>query len=559
MALGLALAAGLLARRLGIPTLVGYMIAGVAISPISPLWVGDIDAIHQFAEFGVVLLMFGVGLHFSFKDLWTVRNIAIPGALIQMAGATGLGYLLASSWGWSPTSALVLGVALSVASTVVLLRGLMDNAQLDTPAGRVAVGWLVLEDIATIVILVLLPVLADAGGGGGWVAPVMAVGKAVVFIALMLLIGNRLVPIILNRVAHTRSRELFVLAAITIALGTALASAEFFGVSMALGAFVAGVVVSESPLSHQVGAELLPFREAFAVLFFVSVGMLVNPFELYAYWPQILALSLLVIVGKTIIAALVSFCFPYPARVGLVVAAGLSQVGEFSFIVGQSGLALGLLDQTQYALILATAIVSISINPLMFKLVAPAERLLQRNFPSFWKFANRDEVSTETPPTEDLRDHVVIVGCGRVGRHVAEVLALRGTPRLIVESDPQRLSKLREMGVPVLYGDAANSEILQHAELAHARAVVITVPDDTVAQMVVEAIHHYAPRMPIIARASTWFAGKQLRDMGVTGIVRPELEGGVEMVRRTLLELDAPGPEIDRYTDIVRQSEVSSG
>ncbi len=557
MALGLALAAGLIARRLGIPTIVGYMLAGVAISPISPLWVGDIDAIHQFAEFGVVLLMFGVGLHFSFRDLWQVRNIAIPGALVQMAGATGLGFLLASSWGWSPTAALVLGVALSVASTVVLLRGLMDNACLDTPAGRVAVGWLVLEDIATIVILVLLPVLATDQGDDGWYAPLMAVGKALLFIVLMLAVGNRLVPVILNRVAHTRSRELFVLAAITIALGTALASAEFFGVSMALGAFVAGVVVSESPLSHQVGAELLPFREAFAVLFFVSVGMLVNPFELYAYWPQILALSLLVIVGKYLIAALVSFCFPYPARTGLIVAAGLSQVGEFSFIVGQSGLTLGLLDRTQYSLILATAIVSISLNPLMFKTVAPAERWLQR-FPRFWRFANRDRLSS-LPQATGLRDHVVIVGCGRVGRHVAEVLGRMGTPRLIVESDPQRLDKLRDLGVPTLYGDAANSEILQHAELSHARAVVVTVPDDTVVQMVVEAAHTYAPGVPVIARASTWAGGRQLRSMGVERIVRPELEGGVEMVRQTLLTLQVPDADVATHTETVRQSDVSSG
>lgn len=555
IALGLALAAGLLARRLGIPTIVGYMLAGLAIGPNSPFWVGDVDAIHQFAEFGVVLLMFGVGLHFSFKDLWQVRHAAIPGSLIHMALGGGAGYLLARFWGWPQGSAVVLGVTLSVASTVVLLKNLMDRAELDTPAGRAAVGWLVVEDIATIVILVLLPVLATGGDDAGLATAGFALIKAAVFVVAMLVVGNRLVPMILIRVAHTRSRELFVLAAITIALGTALASAEFFGVSIALGAFVAGVVVSESPLSHQVAAELLPFREAFAVLFFVSVGMLVDPFEMARYWPQILALSLLVIVGKYVFGALVSFAFPYPAKTGLVVAAGLSQIGEFSFVVGQSGVALGLLDNTQYSLILATAIISISVNPLMFRTIAPMERWL-RGFPRLWKRVNQDGiVAPPVPP--GLRDHVVIVGCGRVGRHVAQVLGRMGTPRLVVESDPTRLEKLRDLGVPVLYGDAAESEILQHAELTHARVVVITVPEDTVTQMVVEAVHRYAPHVHIVARASSWAAGHDLRSRGVHDVVRPELEGGVEMVRQTLLELEVPDEDVRRYTDEVRRSEVS--
>ncbi len=379
--------------------------------------------------------------------------------------------------------------------------------------------------------------------------------KAAGFVALMLLVGNRLVPLILSRVAHTRSRELFVLAAITIALGTALASAEFFGVSMALGAFVAGVVVSESPLSHQVGAELLPFREAFAVLFFVSVGMLVDPVEIAKYWPQILALSTLVIAGKYIFGALVSFCFPYPARTGLVVAAGLSQIGEFSFVVGQSGVSLGLLDATQYSLILATAIVSISVNPLVFRTIAPVERWLQR-FPALWRVINRDGV-VPPAPSEHLRDHIVIIGCGRVGRHVSEVLGQMGTPQLVVESDPRRLEKLRDLGVPVLYGDAANSEILQHAGLKHARAVVITVPDDTIAQMIVDSIHRHTPDVHIVARASTWFAGNQLRLLGVEDVVRPELEGGVELMRQTLLELNVSDAQIQQYADRVRAADIS--
>ena len=276
LALGYALIGGVVARRLGLPTIVGYLLAGVALGPFSPGVVGDIEAIRQLAELGIILLMFGIGLHFSLTDLWEVRGIAVPGALLQMAGATAVGWWMASAWGWSTQAALVLGVAISVASTVVLLRGLMDTGSLETPHGRVAIGWLVLEDLATIVILVMLPLLT-ADGASGWRALALAVGRALLFVGIMLVAGSRLVGMILKWVAHTGSRELFVLLALTMALGMALLSASMFGVSLALGAFLAGVVVSESPFSHQVGADLVPFREAFAVLFFVSVGMLVNP------------------------------------------------------------------------------------------------------------------------------------------------------------------------------------------------------------------------------------------------------------------------------------------
>ena len=347
LALGYALVGGLVARRLGLPTIVGYLFAGVALGPFTPGVSGDIESIQQLAELGIILLMFGIGLHFSLRDLWLVRDIAIPGALIQMGVATAIGYWLALGWGWSPSAALVLGLAISVASTVVLLRGLMDLGALETPHGRVAVGWLVLEDLATVGILVLLPAVLSPDQTGGWVIAVLAIAKAAMFIALMLFLGKRVIPAALSAIAGTESRELFVLVALTLAVGTALASAEVFGVSLALGAFVAGVVVAESPYSHQVGADLLPFREAFAVLFFVSVGMLVNPAYLWHHWPQVAALTALIVVGKSLIAALLGFAFPYPVRTALIVAAGLSQIGEFSFIVGQAGLNLGVLDQTQ--------------------------------------------------------------------------------------------------------------------------------------------------------------------------------------------------------------------
>jgi CPA2 family monovalent cation:H+ antiporter-2 len=554
VALGYALAGGLVARRLGLPTIVGYLIAGVALGPFTPGYTGDIDSIQQLAELGVILLMFGIGLHFSLDDLWRVRDIAIPGAIVQMLVATAIGYWMATGWGWSPGAALVLGVSISVASTVVLLRGLMDLGELETPHGRVAVGWLVLEDLATVAILVLLPALLSSDRSAGWLPASIAIGKAVAFVALMLFIGKRVIPAILSTIADTRSRELFVLVALIAAVGTAIASAEIFGVSLALGAFVAGVIVSESPFSHQVGADLLPFREAFAVLFFVSVGMLVNPAYLWQNWTQVAALTALIVVGKSLIAALVAFAFPYPARTALVVGAGLSQIGEFSFIVGQAGVGLGVLNETQYSLILAGAIVTITINPWMFRLVEPLERWLRAR-PRLWRRINRHGPDT-APPAEALTGHVVVVGCGRVGRHIADVLGRVGVPRLVIEADVGRTTRLQQLGVPVLFGDAANSEILSHAGLSRARALIVTIPDDAAALTVVATTRRLAPDLHSICRASTWDGGRLLLEAGASAIVRPELEGGIELLRQTLLELDFPVYDVQRYVDAVREEEA---
>jgi K+:H+ antiporter len=554
VALAYALAGGVVARRLGLPTIVGYLFAGVALGPFTPGFRGDTESIQQLAELGVILLMFGIGLHFSLQDLWRVRNIAIPGALIQMGIAAAAGYWLAVGWGWSPSAALVLGLSISVASTVVLLRGLMDLGALETPHGRVAVGWLVLEDLATVGILVLLPAVLSADRSGGWEGAVLAFARAAAFIALMLFLGKRVIPVALRAIAGTESRELFVLAALTLATGIALASAQVFGVSLALGAFVAGVVVAESPYSHQVGADLLPFRDAFAVLFFVSVGMLVNPGYLWNHWREVAALTALVVMGKSLIAALLGFVFPYPARTMLIVAAGLSQIGEFSFIVGQSGLNLGVLDQTQYSLILAGSIVSITLNPWMFRLIEPTERLLKR-WPRVWAAMNHHGPEV-AKPDDHLTGHVVIVGCGRVGRHVAETLGRIGVPRLVVEVDPTRTTRLQELGVPVLFGDAANSEILRHTGLARARSLVVTVGDDVSAQMIVAAGRRLGPQLEIIVRASTWVGAGRLKDAGATTVIRPELEGGIAIVQRTLRGLEFPREEIERQTDTIRQAEL---
>ena len=557
VALVVAFIGGVIARRIGLPTIAGYLLAGIAIGPFTPGFVGDTETISQLAELGVLFLMFGVGLHFSLKDLWKVRSIAVPGALSQIAFATLFGYFVSQYWGWSPAAGIVLGFAISIASTVVLLRGLMDNGLLNTPHGQAAVGWLVLEDIATVLILVLMPTLVGTSAGFNWGQLGLTLLKAAGFILIALFAGTRLIPWILMRIAHTRSRELFILAVLAIALGVALGAAELFGVSLALGAFVAGVVVSESPLSHQVGADILPFRESFAVLFFVSIGMLVNPLYLYNNIGSILLLTVLIVLGKPLTTLLMGLIFPWPARTTLVVSAGLSQIGEFSFIVGQAGVALGLLDQSQYSLILAGALLSIMVNPLMFRLIHPVEKWLQ-GIPGLWKRLDR-----QGPPlpqvVESMIDHVVIVGYGRVGRHIVNLLGEMGIPHLVVESDMERGEELSRRKIPTLYGDAANSEVLTHAGLARARALVVAGPDEDATALVVTAARDLAPDLPIIARATSEDGTRRLTELGAHDVIHPELEGGLEIVRHTLLQLGFPLQEIYRYTDAVRRDHYDMG
>lgn len=550
VALVVAFIGGILARRIGLPTIVGYLLAGIVIGPFTPGFVGDTETISQLAELGVIFLMFGVGLHFSIQDFWKVRSIAIPGALGRMLLTTLLGLGLSRWWGWSIPSGLVIGLSISIASTVVLLRVLMDNGLLPTQQGQAAIGWVVVEDLATVLILVLLPTLANTSGGFDWGQLGFTLFKAAGMVILVLFAGTRLIPWLLLRIAHTRSRELFILAILAIALGIALGAAELFGVSLALGAFVAGVVVNESPLSHQVGADILPFRESFAVLFFVSIGMLVNPSYLVSNLGPILAITGLIVIGKALLTLLFGFVLPWPARTTLLLAATLSQIGEFSFVLGREGVGLGLLDQTQYSLILAGALLSIVLNTPIFRMFNSLERWLQ-NYPKVWKLLDRHE---PLPPLieESIHDHVVIVGYGRVGRHIVDLLGQMEIPHLVVEADSQRVEELQKMGVPSLFGDAANSEVLQHTGLTHARALVIAGPDEDASAMVVTAARDLAPDLPIIARATSEEGTKKLAQLGAQDVIHPELEGGLEIVRHTLLQLGFPLQEIYHYTDAVR-------
>lgn len=559
MALVAAFAGGLVARRLGLPAIVGYLLGGVAIGPFTSGFVGNSADMSQLAEIGVIFMMFGVGLHFSLRDLWDMRRIAIPGAILQMLIGTALGAGLAHLWGWSTSAGIVLGISISIASTVVLLRALTDAGLLQSPGGKVATAWLILEDLATVIVLVLLPVLFSPNGVTGTALAVGIGGallKTAAFVALMLFVGARMMPWLLERIAKSRSRELFVLAVIALALGTAFGAADIFGVSLALGAFLAGVVISESGPGHQVAAEVLPFQDIFSILFFVSVGMLVDPLVLVEKWPMVLALTALIVVGKWLINMLLGLVLPSTIGVSLVVAAGLSQIGEFSFIVGTAGLSLGVLAPDQYSLILDAAVLSIVLNPLVFRVTPHIQKWMESK-PTLRRIFERRASVIEVAP-EVLTDHVVIIGYGRAGGYTARILEEIGEPYLIIESDLSIVERIAEEGVPVLFGDASNSEILRHAGLERASALVVTGVDDAAGQLIIGHAHAAAPSLPIIARANTQAGVVALLEHGAHHVVQPELEGGLEIMRHTLLDLGKAPGQIQQYADAVRQNAYSA-
>ena len=552
-----ALVCGFVSRRVRIPVIVGYLIGGVLVGPSTPGFTADEHAALQLGEFGVIFMMFGVGLHFSLRDLDAVKRVAVPGALLQMGLSTALGWIVAHElWGWSVGASLVVGLAMSIASTVVLLRGLTDRGLLNSSGGKTAVGWLILEDLATVAILVLLPAIVgdprDAAGGGSDAGEVVwALGKAAGFIALVLVVGVRVLPWMLVRIARTRSRELFLLAVFSLAASTAYVAYELFGVSFALGAFLAGVVMGGTRIHHQIEAEVLPFRDIFAVLFFVSVGMQVDLGVIVDQIGRVAVLTVLVVLGKTVITLGLSFTMPRAGRDLAVVAAGLSQIGEFSFIVGQAGLVLDLIEPDQYALILAAAMLSIMVNPLMFGLIPTMEGILLRSpyvGPRMRAFVPGIEVATH----DELRDHVVVVGYGRVGQQTVHVLRELDSPLLVVDLAAPLVEAAETDGLMALFGDASNSDILNHAGLHRANALVVTVPSQTATELIVMAAVDLAPDLPIIARAETLDGVRRLHELGARHVINPELEGGLEIVRHTLLELQYPLSRLQSYADAVR-------
>ena len=512
-ALGVALILGFIAVRIKLPALVGYLVAGIIIGPATPGFVADVGLSTQLAEIGVMLLMFGVGLHFSLDDLLSVRRIALPGAVVQIAVATLMGMAVSWFWGWSMGAGLVFGLALSVASTVVLLKALESRGVLESLNGRVAVGWLVVEDLAMVLVLVLLPPLAgwlngetpdaDAHAESLWWVLAKALGQVSIFVALMLLVGRRLFPWLLWQVARTGSRELFTLCVIATAVGIAYGSTALFGVSFALGAFFAGMVMRESPLSHRAAEESLPFREAFSVLFFVSVGMLFDPSMLLQEPLKVLMVVAIIVVGKTLAAFLIVLLFRYPLNTALTVSASLAQIGEFSFILVGLGVSLNVLPEQGQSLILAGALISIALNPLIFSVIDPIQTWIRsRQKPQ--PIITADDPLSELPTSVDLNrltGHVLIVGYGRVGRRIGEALMLRNIPIVVAEQNRQVVETLREHNIPAVSGDATEPNVLIQAHVARAQMLVIASPDTFRARKMIETARILNANIQIIIRA----------------------------------------------------------
>ncbi|MFZ5607768.1 MAG: YbaL family putative K(+) efflux transporter [Pseudomonadota bacterium] len=517
----MAFALGMLARRLRLSPLVGYLLAGVLVGPFTPGFVADQTLAPQLAEVGVILLMFGVGLHFSLKDLMSVRAIALPGAIAQIAAATAMGWAMAHYWlGWSHAAGLVFGLALSVASTVVLLRALEDRRLLDTGKGRVAVGWLIVEDLAMVLALVLLPALGDhdAGAGRLGLALLLTLLKVGGFVALMLLIGRRLVPRLLESVAGTGSRELFTLCVLAVAMGVAFGAAELFGVSFALGAFFAGMLLNESEFGHKAANDSLPLRDAFAVLFFVSVGMLFDPLILIEHPLHVLATLLIIVLGKSLAAWAIVRAFGKPNDTALTISASLAQIGEFSFILAGLGIGLGLLPAEGRDLILAGALLSIILNPLLFSWL---ERQGARSA------ARREDVA---PLPEGLAGHVILVGYGRVGRHLAQLLRERGVPLVLVEADRERALAARARGLPTVHGNAADQRVLQEAHPERAQLGILAVPNALEAGEVVARMKATNPMISVLARAHSDTEVQHLLAHGADAAVLAERELAYSLV-----------------------------
>ena len=544
VALSLAFTFGLLARRLRLPAIVGYLAAGVVIGPFTPGFVADSGLAAELAEIGVILLMFGVGLHFSIRDLVSVRSVAIPGAIGQIAVATALGTLLGLALGWSLAGAATLGLAISVASTVVLIRALMERGELDSPQGRAAVGWLIVEDLFTIVVLVLLPsvaVLVNGSGGAVDVGAILgdlalALAKAALFAVLMIVVGARVVTRLLASVARLRDREMFILGAVAIALGIAFLSYAVFGVSLALGAFLAGAIVSESDTSHQVEADALPLREVFSVLFFVSVGMLVDPGYLLAHLPAIAAVVVIVIAAKAASAYLIVALLGHPPRVGLTVGAGLAQIGEFSFILGSVSLSLGLLPADGMQLIVSAALVSITLNPFLFRAIDPLARALGRGA-SRIPTLRRPSPLESLPATGEaiLRGHAVVVGYGRVGRLVLGALSRRGFSFVVITEDRRDVEQLRRQGVPALFGDASNPVLLDRAGIAGARVLVVAIPDAHAARLIVDWARSRNPGIALVVRTHSERHMAEVAALpGRAQAINGEVELAAQMTRYTL-------------------------
>ena len=525
----LAFILGMIANKLRISPLVGYLLAGVLAGPFTPGFVADTKLAPELAELGVILLMFGVGLHFSLKDLMAVKAIAIPGAIAQIAVATLLGMALSAMLGWSLMTGIVFGLCLSTASTVVLLRALEERQLIDSQRGQIAIGWLIVEDLVMVLTLVLLPAVAgmtekgDVGLASLALDMGITIGKVVAFIAIMMLVGRRLVPWIMSRSAATGSRELFTLSVLALALGIAFGAVELFDVSFALGAFFAGMVLNESELSHRAAHDTLPLRDAFAVLFFVSVGMLFDPMILLDQPLAVLATLVIIIFGKSAAAFFLVRMFGHSPRTALTIAASLAQIGEFAFILAGLGMALDLLPQAGQNLVLAGAIISIMLNPVLFTLLE--------------KYLDKTETLEEVLEDEkqipvDICNHALLVGFGRVGSLLGEKLMAQGVPLVVIETSRTRVDELRARGIRAVLGNAANEEIMNLAHLDCARWLLLTIPNGYEAGEIVASAREKCPNIEIIARAHYDDEVEYIVERGANQVVMGERE-----IARAMLQL----------------------
>jgi CPA2 family monovalent cation:H+ antiporter-2 len=536
--IGLAFVFGMLAQRLRLSPLFGYLVAGSVVGPFTPGFVADTGIATQLSEIGVILLMFGVGLHFSIGDLWSVRRIVIPGAIFQILIATVFGMLLSWALGWDWGSGLIFGICLSVASTVVLLRALEERRLLETQRGRIAIGWLIVEDLITVLVLVMLPPLAgmlgghaeDAGSGSfediartlGW-----TLAKVSVFIVLMLVVGRRVIPWILERTAAVGSRELFTLSVLAIALGVAFVSTAIFDVSFALGAFLAGVMLNGSRLSHEAANDSLPMRDAFAVLFFVAVGMLFDPHVLVEQPLAIAAAFLIITLGKSFGAWLIVRLFRYPNETALTIAVALAQIGEFSFILAGVGVAIGVLSEDARNLILASAMLSMIANPMLF---VSLDRWIARREARQAKLDKDREVGIEVDDTVPDRDaipadnHIILVGYGKVGSRVARSLRATGTPLVLIDTDRDHCIEARKLGIPCIYGNAVSAEVLRDANLKTARILLIAISQALEAGPIIRIAREVNPDLAILARAHSDEEVAYLHKAGADATIMGESE-----------------------------------
>jgi CPA2 family monovalent cation:H+ antiporter-2 len=554
-----ALAFGFAAHKLRLSPIVGYLVAGIVVGPHSPGFVADSHIAAQFAEIGVILLMFGVGLHFHLSDLLAVRRVALPGALVQIASAMGLTAFLMRQFGWSWTAGLVLGAAVAVASTVVLTRVLADNRDLHTPTGHIAVGWLIVEDLFTIVALVMLPTLfgqpgaADVQGGEGgpgvWAALGVSMAKLAALVVFALVAGQRLLPRLLGYVARTGSRELFTLAVLALALGIAVGSAEFFGASMALGAFLAGMVVGQSDFGARAASDALPMRDAFAVLFFVSVGMLFDPSTAFSDLPFLAAMLGVVLAGKPLAALAVVLGMGRSVRSALVIAVALAQIGEFSFILGSLAVSLGVMPGQTVGVLVVTAIITITLNPLLYRGIAPVAGWLEKRGLGRTK---RAAAPGGPPPPDEDAHRVIVIGFGPVGRTLVRILEDTGMEAVVVERNLDTVARLRDEGRPVVYGDAQMDEVLLSAGIEKARGLIIAAFDPGAGEIIATA-RRLRPDLRILTRANYLGEAEKLRQAGAYAAFAGEGEVALAMMSHLMHELGATDEQIDRERQRVRE------